>query len=309
MAVLAVSAGIVGGGMVTPVQAQSSIKAVVNSEPVTTNEVNQRARFLHLVSRDTPNAVLVQQATEELIDEKLKFQEAKRHKIEVPPAQVDAAFASIAGRTKLSPQQLTAALAQSGIEANTLKTRLKAQIAWQQLVVGRFRQSVTISDQDVVRALQKQAAKDPKAPQSDQTNEYTIQQVIFVVPASAGKAGVEARMKEAEQFRAKFAGCATIAEQARAFRETVVKNLGKRTEDEIPGAFQALLNDTPAGKTTKAVPTPNGAEVLAVCEKKEIHANLMARSKVEEDLREKEGQVMARQYIQELRRFAVIEYK
>lgn len=291
----------------TPAAAQSAIKAVVNNEPVTSNEVTQRARFLHLVARDAPNATLMSQALEELIDEKLKFQEAKRHNIVIPEAQIEAAFAGIASRVKLAPQQLVAALAQSGVEPSTLKTRLRGQIVWQQLVMGRFRQTVNISDVDVVKALQKQ--KDPKASDSAQTNEYTLDQVIFVVAASAGKAGLEARMKETEQFRAKFNGCDSLLELAKSYKETVVKHLGKRTEEEIPGAFQADLTQTPVGKMTKPIPTPNGLEMLAVCNKHETASNFLNRSKVEDDLKQKEGEVVARQYIQELRRFAVIDYK
>lgn len=306
-AAIAAMAIIVAGW--TPAAAQSAIKAVVNNEPVTTNEVTQRARFLHLVARDAPNATLMQQALEELIDEKLKFQEAKRHNVGVPEAQVEAAFAGIAARVKLTPQQLVAALGHSGIDPSTLKARLRGQIVWQQLVMARFRQTVNIYDVDVVKALQKQTQKDPKAADAAQTNEYVLDQVIFVVPASAGKAGLEARMRETEQFRAKFAGCDSLLAQSKEYRETVVKHLGKRTEDEIPGAFQQVLTQTPAGKLTKPVTTANGLEMLAVCDKHETSANFLNRSKVEEDLRQKEGEVMARQYVQELRRFAVIEYK
>ena len=292
-----------------PSLAQSRIKAVVNNEPVTSNEVAQRARFLHLVSRDTPNATLETTALEELIDEKLRFQEAKRRNMNVSDGQINAAFANIGARVHLTPPQLVQALSQSGVDVSTLRNRLRGQIIWQQLVMGRFKQSVNISDQDVVQALQKEAVKSGKAVQDQQTNEYTIQQVIFVVPSADGKAGLDRRTKEAEQMRAKFSGCADIGPQARAYRETVVKNLGKRTDDELPPAFLPLLGETPAGKLTKPVAMPDGVSMLAVCEKREVAGNLVARSKVEDDLRQKQGDVLARQYGQELRRFAVIEYK
>jgi peptidyl-prolyl cis-trans isomerase SurA len=133
--------------------------------------------------------------------------------------------------------------------------------------------------------------------------------VIFVVPASAGKGGMEARMKEAEQLRSKFSGCANLAAEAHAYKETVVKNLGKRTQDELPANFVPLLTDVPAGKMTKPTAAPEGVEMLAVCEKNEVAGNLVERSKVEDSLRQQQGEVMARQYTQELRRFAVIEYK
>ncbi len=289
--------------------AQTRIKAVVNNEPVTTNEVQQRARFLHLIAHDTPNATLEATALEELVDERLRFQEAKRRKIEVSEAQVDAAFANIGARVHLTPDQLRQALGQSGIEVATLRQRLKGQILWQQMVMQRFQQSVSVSDQDVVKALQKQGIKEGAAAPDQQTNEYSIQEIVFVVPASAGKAGLDARIREAEQMRAKFTGCDTLLEQAKAYKETVVKNMGKRTEDELPPIFVPLLTDTPAGKLTKAVPTPQGAEMLAVCDKRVVAGNLVERSKVENEIREQQGQVLARQYTQELRRFAVIEYK
>ncbi len=292
-----------------PGMAQSRIKAVVNNEPVTSNEVAQRARFLHLVSRDTPNATLESNALEELIDEKLRFAEAKRRNIQVPEAQVDAAFASIGSRVHLSPDQLKQALGQSGVDVATLRSRLRAQIVWQTMVMQRFKQSVNVSDQDVVQALQKEAAKDGKTPQDQQTNEYTIQMVIFVVSAASGKSGAEARQREAEQLRAKFNGCADLATQARAFKETVVKNLGKRTEDELPPNFLPLITGVPAGKMTKSVVSPEGIEMLAICEKREVAGNLIERAKAEDSLREQQGAVLARQYTQELRRFAVIEYK
>lgn len=307
-AAIALAAGLMLGAA-TPGFAQSQIKAIVNNEPVTSNEVAQRARFLHLVERDVPNATLETNALEELIDEKLRFQEAKRHNITVPDSAVNSAFAGIGARVHLTPEQLTQALGQSGVEISTLKNRLRGQIVWQQLVMTRFKQSVNVSDQDIVQALQKEAVKSGKAVQDQQTNEYTIQQIIFVVPGAAGKAGLDARQHEAEQLRAKFNGCANIVAQAHSYRETVVKNLGIRTEDELPPAFVPLLTETAAGKLTKPVVLPDGISMLAVCEKREVAGNLVQRNKVEDDLRQQQGEVLARQYTQELRRFSVIEYK
>jgi peptidyl-prolyl cis-trans isomerase SurA len=295
--------------MTLPGFAQVKIKAVVNNEPITSNEVMQRARFLHLVSREAPNALLETNALEELIDEKLRAAEGKRHNIVVSDAQVDGAFAALGSRVHLTPEQLKQALSQSGVDVSTLRTRIRGQLLWQQLVMQRFRQTVNVSDQDIVQALQKQESKDGKTPQDQQTSEYAIQMVIFVVPASAGKGGMEARMKEAEQLRSKFSGCANLAAEAHAYKETVVKNLGKRTQDELPANFVPLLTDVPAGKMTKPTAAPEGVEMLAVCEKNEVAGNLVERSKVEDSLRQQQGEVMARQYTQELRRFAVIEYK
>ena len=88
----------------TGAQAQSSIKIVVNGDPITTNEINQRARFLRLVARDLAGPQLVRQATDELVEERIKFQEAKRLKITANEAQVELAFGGIAQRVKLASE-------------------------------------------------------------------------------------------------------------------------------------------------------------------------------------------------------------
>ncbi len=286
------------------------IKAVVNGEPVTANEVQQRARFLHLIQRDLPNATLESNALEELIDEKLRFQEAKRRKMAISDQQVEGALANIAARVNMSSAQLVAGLQQSGIDPATLRNRLRGQIIFQQMVMGRFDASTAVSDQDVVKALQEKEGKDGKMPGGPgMSNEYAVQQIIFVVPASAGKAGAEGRMREAEKLRSSFSGCANIQAEAHAFRETVVKNLGRRTDEELPQAFVAVLGQTPVGKLTKPQITPNGVEMLAVCDKREVKGDLLERAKVVDSLREQKGQLVARQLNQDLRKYAVIQYK
>jgi peptidyl-prolyl cis-trans isomerase SurA len=299
--------------VVSPAAAQTAIKVVVNGEPITTNEIAQRARFLRLVAKDLSAPQLTKQATEELIEEKLKQQEAKRVRIQANEAQVEAAFAGIATRVKLTPAQLAQALGQQGVEVGTLKTRIRSQIIWQQLVLSRFQRSVTISDAQIVAALEKQKADNvakgkAEEPARATTAEYALQQVTMVVPKGTPGGG-QSRMKEAEGFRAKATGCEGLVEIARGYKEVVVKNVGKRTEDELPQQFRGTIAETPVGKLSKPVVTPVGVEMLAVCSKRELQADLMVRSKVEDSLREKEGALMARQYISELRRIAVIIVK
>ena len=101
---LAFLAGLAAGAL-QPLEAaaQSAIKVTVNGEAITTNEINQRARFLRLVSKDAAGPAVTRMATEELIEEKLKLAEAKRLKITATDQQVDNAFASIASRMYFAP--------------------------------------------------------------------------------------------------------------------------------------------------------------------------------------------------------------
>ena len=102
--------------------------AIVNGEPITELEIEQRSRLTELSTRKTP-------AREEVIDElrkeKLRVHEAKKFGVEVPDSEVDEAYAAMASRMRRTPEQLTDALAKAGIDADTLKHRIRADIAWQ----------------------------------------------------------------------------------------------------------------------------------------------------------------------------------
>jgi peptidyl-prolyl cis-trans isomerase SurA len=288
--------------------AQSSIKVVVNGEAITSNEIASRARFLRMVDRSTTNASVTRAAMEELVEEKLKLQEAKRVGVEVQPAQVEAAFATIAQRIKITPAQLAQGLSQQGISPETLKTRIKTQIIWQQLVAGRFSKQLSISDSQIVDALaKKDGAKAIDEATKGTTAEYTIQQVILIVRSKGGDAG--ARMHEAEALRGHVSGCNGLVAAVKPIKEALVKNLGKRTADELPENFREELAKLEVGKLSKPNRTPLGVEMLMICDKRDVSGDFSIRSKVEQELRNKEGEVYSRRYMNDLRRIAVIEYK
>jgi len=288
--------------------AQSSIRVVVNGEAITSNEIAARARFLRMVDRGSTAASVDRAAMEELIEDKLKLQEAKRVGVEAPQAQVDGAFAGIAQRLKITPAQFAQGLQAQGISPDTLKARLKTQIIWQQLVVGRFSKQINISDSQIVDAMSKKGggkAAEETGPGS--TVEYTMQQVILIVPQAKGDAA--ARMKEAEALRARINGCDGLMDAVKPMREAMVKRIGKRTADELPENFREELAKLEVGKLSKPSRTGLGVEMLVICSKRDVSGDFTMRSKVEQDLRNQEGEVYSRRYMNDLRRIAVIEYK
>ncbi len=288
--------------------AQTSIKVVVNGEAITSNEIAVRARFLRLVDRSTTAASVTRAAMEELVEERLKLQEAKRVGMTVSDAQVDGAFAGIAQRMKATPAQLAQGLAAQGISADTLKSRIRTQMVWQQLVMGRFSKEIAVSDSQIVDALSKKdGGKAVQDAATGTTAEYNIQQVIFVVPAKGGDAA--GRLREVEALRSRVSGCSGLVDIVKPIKEALVKNLGKRTADELPENFRAELAKMEVGKLSKPNRSAIGYEMLIICDKREVAGDFSIRSKVEQDLRNQEGEVYSRRYLNDLRRIAVIEYK
>ena len=91
---------------------------------------------------------------DELINEKLKVREAKKFGLDVSTAEVDKAYATMAGHMRASPEQLTQQLAKSGVNVATLKARIKADIAWPQIVRGRYQSSLQIGETDILSKME-----------------------------------------------------------------------------------------------------------------------------------------------------------
>ncbi|MEP3276110.1 MAG: SurA N-terminal domain-containing protein [Stappiaceae bacterium] len=290
-----------------PAEAQNKIAVIVNDEAVTSYDISQRARLLKLTSKRRGGAA-TKAATNELVDERLKLQEATRIGISVSQSKVDDAYATIAKRSKLTSSKLTRALKQSGINPQTLKDRLKADLAWSEAVRMRFRSTVSISEQDVIAALQG-GSNGEEEDDPNKTTEYTLTQFVFVVPKKASGGFKAKRKREVEAFRKRFTSCGDGTKLAKGLNEVVVKPLGRKLEPDLGSAIAGAIKDVSVGRTSKAIQSASGFEIYAVCDKKVIDSNAAAVAEMRGELRNKEGQLMARRYLSDLKRTAVIDYR
>ena len=110
----------------SPARAQQ-IDATVDDESITELDIEQRSKLDQLATRRTPSC---EEVIDELRKEKLKISEARKAGVEVFNSEVDEFYAAYANRMRLTAEQITEALARSGINADTLKHRIRADIAW-----------------------------------------------------------------------------------------------------------------------------------------------------------------------------------
>lgn len=285
-----------------PAFGQSSIRILVNDEPITSFDIQHRAKMMSLFSRGQQGE---KDAIEQLIDERLMLQEAARRNVEVADAEVDQEFARRAGQAKLNPSQFGQALRQSGIDPQTFRDFLHANLAWAEIVRARFRATVEVTDQDVTAALTDETATG----EQQTTFEYMLQQIVFVVPASAG-AGVEAqRRNEATAFRSAFQGCEASLQQANGMPGVVVKPTVRREESQLSDAVKETLAAAGIGGITGPERMDQGFQLVAVCAKNPIAGQTQAAAEVRDEISDERGRLLARRYLRDLRSDAVIEYR
>lgn len=280
--------------------AETTVVAVVNGEPITNYDVEQRSRLLKLTGE---RGNLRDAALEELIDEKVQLKAAETSRIRVTDKDVADALADISKRVKLSPSQLAAALGQQGVSIETLKDRLRSQIAFGRLVRARFRVENLVTEQDLVAAL----LKDEEREKAIDAALYDLERVAIALPENPSAARMADAKARAAALRQKFTSCSEGLQTAKKTRNVVVQTYGRRLETDLPPEIREALKDVPVGRLSPPVETQRGLEMFAVCDKKMVRSTNAAMKELEPELTSTKGMEYQKQYARQLRRDAVIE--
>jgi peptidyl-prolyl cis-trans isomerase SurA len=297
----AVALALAAAGLARPALAQQ-VAVIVNGAPITTYDIEQRSKFNTLSTHKTPDR---QAIIEELIDEKLKVQAGQRYKLEVSDGEVDNAYANMARKMRLTPEQLTGALSHAGVDAQTLKARIRADIAWQQIVRGKFQSSLQVRDKDVKDKLAS-ANKDEK---KEVGYEYLLRPILFIVPPGAPEQVIDSRKREAEGLRVRFDNCETGLKFAGALRDVAVRDQIVKSSADLPPAMRKILDDVTVGKLTSPDVTPQGIQMFALCAKRENQVDSTASKEAREEMFLQQFQAKSKRYLEELRRGSMIEVK
>jgi len=297
-----IAAACVIAAMAAPSRALAQhVVLVVNGEVITDYDIEQRMKYNTLSSH---KPAVRQEVIEDLIDEKLKVQIGRRYKIELPDKDIDESYADMGKRMRLSAEQLTQTLAQSGIDAQTLKSRIRADITWNYIIRGKFQSSLQISEKSVLAELE--TAKKPEGEQVGY--DYTLRPILFVVPRG-NTTLQEARLKDAEALRTRFTDCDTGLPFARSLRDVAIRDPIIKNSSELAPALRELLDKTEIGHLTPPETTVQGVELFALCTKKETKAETPEKREVREKMFSETFQAKAKNYLRELRRQAMIERK
>lgn len=283
-----------------PPQASAQVVLLVNGDPITAYDIEQRGRLQQLSTRKMPPR---QEIIDLLIDDHLKIQIGKRYSLEIGDNEVDNAFANIARNVRASPEQFAKSLQGSGVNPATLKARLRADLAWSQVVRGKFQSSLQVGEKDILLALETRKKDD------DIGFDYTLRPILFIIPRGSPEAVFESRKREAEALRARFQSCDDGIPFVRALRDIVVRDVIQRNSATLSPELRSALNSVEVGHLTTSEVTQDGIQVFAVCGKKQTTAETPEKRKIRDELFAERFDAQGKRYLKELRRSAMIEYK
>lgn len=284
----------------TPSRAQSVV-LMVNGEPITNFDIDQRGKLDALSTHKTPSR---DQIINELIDDKVKIKEAKKYGIDPTASEVDAIFGSMGSRMRLNADGLTAVLARSGIRAETLKNKMRADSVWTSLIRGRFKDSLVVNERDVQSAI---LIKGDENADKASSFEYNMRPIVLVVPRGAGAGAVETRRREAEALRNRIQSCDEATSMFRTMRDAAIRDNVVKTSADLPAPLRALLDKTEIGHLTPPEVTKQGIEMVALCSRKPTTADTPEKRELRDKMFMQKFEAKSKAYLQDLRKAAMIE--
>ncbi|WP_233840995.1 peptidylprolyl isomerase [Dyella sp. 2HG41-7] len=238
------------------------IIAVVEDDVILQSELNDavaaiQQQYANQPGQLPPIDVLRRQVLDRLILMKLQLQRADDQGVRVSDSDVDQAAQSVAEQNKMTPDQLRAAVEQSGMSYAAYRQQLHDQLVVQKLHQSVVRDSVNVTESEVNNLLNSSNYK---------TGEVHLAHIQITIPSGASAADIQAAQTKAEQALAAVKGGMAFKAAAIRFSDAPDAldggDLGWRRIDEIPSAFVDTISSLKPGEVSGILHGPTGFHII-----------------------------------------------
>jgi peptidyl-prolyl cis-trans isomerase SurA len=241
-------------------------------------------------------------ALEELVEERLKLQEAKRQNTLAEEADVDRVIKGIADRNKVSPEKFAENLRTMGADISAMRARFKATLSWNEVIRRRFGHQVSVAQRDVDRFV-------AKAGSAEDQLELQLQKITLLVASKIEQKQIAQRLQEAEALKARFTDCKSMSGLLKGTPASKHEDLGTRRLQGIAEPTRSMLANAKDGEMLPPTIAQSGVELWAVCGRKVVKAAEEKVAQAQDELRQKEFELISRRHLMNLRQDALIEYR
>ena len=405
-------------GVAAPVQAQDSLRiaAVVNDDIISELDVYMRLRMAmlsaHLEDTQETRQRLLPQVLRNLIDDRLKLQEAKRAGIKINPADVERRIDRLAERNNMTRAELEQFLRGNGVLIDAVADQITAELNWARLVQRTLRPRIVITDQEIneeagrmqatqgetefklyqiflavdapdqetdvrdsatrlIEQLQGGAdfeslaqefsqdegalkggnwgwmrldqmepavakeiqlappgqligpvrgtggyyialAKETRVSGSGDTTgagSVTMKQILWSLPANAAESEVNRAISQANTIVPKIESCAQMSQIAHEASPGVYRELGSVPVNDLPEQVRTVAINQPVDVPSHPIRTDQGVGLYVICARQGSDDDSQSRTAIADRLGQQRLETLARGYLSDLRRAAVIEIR
>ena len=242
--------------------------AVVNGDVISAGDVAARGRLLALSTGlpVTPEVLarLSPQVTQQLIDERLRLQEAQKRKIVVSDKEIADAIAGIEQRNGMPAGALRAKLGAEGVALRTLIDQTRVQIGWTRVLRDELGSRAEISDADIAA---EQAVLKAQAGQT----EYRIGEIFLQIDEPSKAADTQ---RFADTVISQLRSGAPFAVVAAQFSQSQTAlqggDLGWIRLNQLDPEVTNIVKEMPDGAISNPVRVPGGVLIVQMRAKREL---------------------------------------
>jgi peptidyl-prolyl cis-trans isomerase SurA len=263
-----------------PMRSADFVVAVVNSEPITNQEVQGLSLRLQRDARAQGQLLNISEsknlALEQLINERVQTQHAATLGIVVDEAAINQAEASVASNNQLSVEALRARLQQDGFSVNTFRDQLRQQLLLTRVREREVDNRIRISDLEINQFLSEQISRQSAKLSSD----VNLAMSVIGVPESSTPEQIKALSDLAQSVSTRARNGEDFAALATSFSTSPDRSanggaMGLRPLDRYPDLFVQATASLPIGGVSEVVRSGAGFHILKVLQRQSPPATLL----------------------------------
>ncbi|HWS05742.1 MAG TPA: peptidylprolyl isomerase [Burkholderiaceae bacterium] len=249
------------------------IVVVVNSEPITNNEVlaklvRAEQQLAQQGGAMPPRDVLARQVLDRMINEMAQLQLAREAGVKVDDAAVDQAEANIANQNQITVADLRRRLNQDGLSVNQFRADLRDQILLTRIRERELEPRARVTETDIDQFIAEKQGLDAS------NAELSLAMVLVAVPENAEPAQLAALKARAEEVTRRARAGQDFTALVREFSDAPDRsrndgNLGLRTLDRFPELFVDATRGLPKNGVSDPVRSGAGFHVLKVLDRRQ----------------------------------------
>lgn len=235
--------------------AQNKILATVNDEAVSQMDLQQRKTLIRLLSKDRkiPND---KQILDQLIDEKLKLQEAQKQNVSLSSAEAEKIVSEAVRQNGYSLNELKALLKKNNLPFEVVENMIKADVMFLRAARKHAGERAEVSDGEV-------AAKLKEAEETLATKQYLLSEIVIPVNGEKEDAAAYGRAMQALiDLKDGISLEKVVAEYSTALSASKGGMLGWIAESKLPPEIREELELMSVGEASTPVKTAGVYKVL-----------------------------------------------
>lgn len=250
------------------------IVAVVNSEPITNNEVRDRLlRYEQQLAQQgaamPSRSELAAEVLERLISERAQLQLARESGIRVDEALVDQAEQNIARQNRVDVAELRRRLAADGMTLASFREELRNQLLLSRLREREIEPRVRVTDLDVERFLREQ-----QDPANMAAQDLNLAHILVAVPENASQQQIGQLQARAQRVLERARAGENFAALAKEFSDAPGGaanggEVGLRPVDRLPPLFVEATQNLREGGVSNLVRSGAGFHIVKVLERRQ----------------------------------------